>query len=61
VLRGDLAAKLKGHVVRRRRELADSYRVWENKYAVSLREIRAERERAAATLDGFLKELGYVG
>ncbi|WP_245178645.1 type I restriction-modification system subunit M [Streptomyces montanisoli] len=61
LLRADLAAKLGGHVVRRRRELADAYRVWEDKYAVSLHEIRAERERAAATLDGFLEELGYAG
>ncbi|MFF9627710.1 type I restriction-modification system subunit M [Streptomyces fradiae] len=60
LLRDDLAGKLEGHVVRRRRELIDAYAVWTDKYAISLREIRAERERAAATLDGFLKELGYV-
>ncbi|MCX4236473.1 type I restriction-modification system subunit M [Streptomyces ortus] len=61
LLRDDLVGKLDGHVVRRRRELADTYGVWESKYAVSLREIRAGREKAAETLDGFLKELGYVG
>ncbi|MEU2431283.1 class I SAM-dependent DNA methyltransferase [Streptomyces sp. NPDC007861] len=61
LLRDDLAGKLDGHVVRRRRQLVDVCGVWADKYAVSLREIRAERERAAATLDGFLKELGYVG
>ncbi|WP_434589760.1 N-6 DNA methylase [Streptomyces sp. A5-4] len=60
LLRADLVSKLDGHVVRRRRELADAYGVWAGKYAVSLREIRSGREKAAATLDGFLKELGYV-
>jgi type I restriction enzyme M protein len=61
LLRDDLAAKLDGHVVRWQRELAASYETWEQKYAVSLMEIRAGREAAAGKLDGFLKELGYVG
>ncbi|MEZ7129275.1 N-6 DNA methylase [Nonomuraea sp. AD125B] len=60
LLRDDLAAKLHGHVVQRRRELVETYRRWEDKYAVPLREIEAERERSAAVLDGFLKELGYA-
>lgn len=60
LLRDDLSGKLDGHVVRRRRELADAYGAWSDKYAVSLREIRAQRESAAAKLDGFLKELGYA-
>ncbi|WP_406738454.1 type I restriction-modification system subunit M [Streptomyces sp. NBC_00853] len=60
LLRDDLAGKLNGHVVLRRQELADACESWESKYALSLREIRAGRERAAATLDRFLKELGYV-
>ncbi|MER6097026.1 class I SAM-dependent DNA methyltransferase [Streptomyces sp. NPDC001728] len=60
LLRDDLAGKLDGHVVRRRRELIDAVGVWADKYAVSLREIRAERERATAMLDGVLKELGYA-
>ncbi|MEU9338403.1 class I SAM-dependent DNA methyltransferase [Streptomyces sp. NPDC048290] len=61
LLQADLAGKLDGHVVRRWRELADAYGVWADKYAVSLREIRVARERAAETLDGLLKELGYAG
>ncbi|MEV4455787.1 class I SAM-dependent DNA methyltransferase [Microbispora sp. NPDC049633] len=60
LLRDDLAAKLEGHVVRRRQELAEAYQRWEDKYAVSLRDIEAERERSAAILNGFLKELGYA-
>ncbi|MFD6886143.1 N-6 DNA methylase [Streptomyces sp. NPDC059957] len=60
LLRNDLVAKLDGHMVRRRHELADAYEVWADKYTVSLRDIQAERERAAATLDVFLKGLGYA-
>jgi len=60
ILRADLSTKLDGHVVRRRRELAEAYRVWEQKYGVSLRQIEGRREAAAKVLDGFLKELGYA-
>ncbi|MFJ4080089.1 N-6 DNA methylase [Streptomyces iakyrus] len=61
VLRADLSTKLDGHVVRRRRELAEAYRVWEQKYGVSLREIEGRREAASQALEGFLRELRYVG
>lgn len=61
ILRDDLASKLEGHVVRRRRELIDTYAGWERKYLVSLRDIETRREAAALKLNGFLKELGYVG
>ncbi|MFD4830288.1 N-6 DNA methylase [Streptomyces uncialis] len=61
ILRDDLASKLDGHVVRRRRELIDAYLMWESKYLVSLRDIEARREAAAARLNGFLEELGYAG
>lgn len=60
VLRDDLAAKLEGHVARRRRELIAAVQVWEDKYAVSLRDIEARRVEAAARLDGFLREFGYA-
>jgi type I restriction enzyme M protein len=61
ILHDDLASKLEGHVVRRRRELIDTYLGWERKYLVSLRDIEARREAAAKRLNGFLEELGYVG
>ncbi|WP_294008073.1 class I SAM-dependent DNA methyltransferase [Streptomyces sp.] len=61
ILRADLSNKLDGHVVRRRRELAESYRVWEQKYGLSLREIEGRRVAATEALKGFLRELGYVG
>ncbi|QIY56314.1 SAM-dependent DNA methyltransferase [Streptomyces sp. RPA4-5] len=60
ILRDDLVSKLAGHVVRRRRELIDAYRVWEDKYGESLRDIEVQRVEAAERLNGVLKELGYV-
>ncbi|WP_306370754.1 class I SAM-dependent DNA methyltransferase [Nocardiopsis sp. CC223A] len=60
LLRNDLASKLEGHMVRRRGELIDAYQVWTDKYAVSLRDIRAQRADVGAFLDGFLEEFGYV-
>ncbi|WP_420076846.1 N-6 DNA methylase [Streptomyces sp. JL3001] len=60
ILRDDLAGKLGGHVVRRQRGLAEAYRGWEGKYAVSLREIEGRREKAAEALDELLKGLSYV-
>ncbi|MEU5189633.1 class I SAM-dependent DNA methyltransferase [Streptomyces klenkii] len=61
ILHDDLAGKLDGHVVRRRRELIEAYRLWEDKYAVSLRDIEARRTAAGQRLNGFMEELGYVG
>ncbi|AXK32958.1 SAM-dependent DNA methyltransferase [Streptomyces armeniacus] len=61
LLHDDLAAKLESHVVRKRRELIETYRTWEDKYAVSLRAIEARRAEAATRMEGFLEELGYVG
>ncbi|MEU3143616.1 MULTISPECIES: class I SAM-dependent DNA methyltransferase [unclassified Streptomyces] len=61
ILRDDLASKLEGHVVRRRRKLIDVYVDWERKYLVSLRDIEKRREAATEKLNGFLRELGYVG
>ncbi|RPK39866.1 class I SAM-dependent DNA methyltransferase [Streptomyces sp. ADI93-02] len=61
ILRDDLASTLEGHVVRRRRELIDTYLGWEHKYLVSLRDIETRRTAAVKRLEGFLEELGYVG
>ncbi|MGW6603945.1 N-6 DNA methylase [Streptomyces sp. NPDC055036] len=60
ILRADLASTLDGHVMRGRRELVTAYRTWEDKYAVSLRDIEARRAEASAKLENFLKELGYA-
>ncbi|MFJ5529168.1 N-6 DNA methylase [Streptomyces sp. NPDC093261] len=60
LLRDDLLGKLDGHVTRRRRRLIEAYEVWKSKYAFSLLEIRAWREKSSATLDECLMELGYA-
>lgn len=60
ILRADLAGKLDGHVARNRRELVESFRAWQDKYAISLHDIDTRRSEATAQLDGFLKELGYA-
>ncbi|MDF3293333.1 type I restriction-modification system subunit M [Streptomyces silvisoli] len=60
VLKDDLAAKLEGHIARRRRELIAAVRVWDDKYAVSLRDIEARRTEAAERFDMFMRELGYA-
>ncbi|MEW1599910.1 class I SAM-dependent DNA methyltransferase [Streptomyces sp. NPDC093808] len=60
ILRDDLASKLEGHVVRRRRELIDVYACWERKYLVSLNGIEARRKSAREQLNGLLEELRYV-
>ncbi|WP_165984578.1 class I SAM-dependent DNA methyltransferase [Streptomyces sp. YIM 98790] len=59
VLHEDLVRKLDVHVARRRRELIEAYRRWEDEYAVSLRDIRAERAEAARSLEVLLGRLGY--
>ncbi|MFJ2764692.1 type I restriction-modification system subunit M [Streptomyces prasinus] len=60
ILRDDLASKLEGHVVRRRRGLIEAYVGWERKYLVSLRNIEKRHQAASEKLNGFLEELGYV-
>ncbi|MFD5412226.1 type I restriction-modification system subunit M [Streptomyces nojiriensis] len=61
ILRADLASKLDGHVVRSRRELTGVFRVWGDKYIVSLRDIDAKRAEATERLGDFLREFGYAG
>ncbi|RKN10135.1 type I restriction-modification system subunit M [Streptomyces radicis] len=58
LLRDDLAQKLDGHVVLHLRELVKAYGVWEEKYAVSLRDVRRWRDESAARLEYFLEKLG---
>ncbi|MBU7596825.1 type I restriction-modification system subunit M [Streptomyces sp. P38-E01] len=60
ILHDDLAAKLDGHVVRKRRELTQAYQRWLDKYEVSLHSIETQRAEATARMEHFLKELGYA-
>ncbi|MGH3504413.1 MAG: N-6 DNA methylase [Nocardioidaceae bacterium] len=60
VFRADLQARLDGVVAAGHRALVERFRTWADKYAVTLRDLEAERDTAAARLETYLKELGYA-
>jgi len=55
-----LAADLDRYVAARRGLLVAALENWWDKYRVSLRDVEAERDAAAAKLDEFARELGYA-
>jgi type I restriction enzyme M protein len=59
VFRTVLAARLNSRTAVARRVLEGAFRTWADKYAVTLRELKAERDIAAARLESYLRELGY--
>jgi type I restriction enzyme M protein len=60
VLRSQLSVRLESHTAAARRLLEGVFRTWADKYAVTLRNLEAQRVAAAARLDAYLKELGYA-
>lgn len=60
IFKADLQARLDREIAAGRRALVDRFRTWADKYAVTLRDLEAQRDAAAARLEGFLKELGYA-
>ncbi|WP_061298748.1 N-6 DNA methylase [Herbidospora cretacea] len=60
VLRLQLSNRLDTRTAAGRRLLESAFRSWADKYAVTLRDLEAQREIAAAHLEAYLKELGYV-
>ncbi|WP_459802565.1 type I restriction-modification system subunit M [Herbidospora sp. RD11066] len=60
VLRLQLSSRLDSRMAVARRTLESAFRVWAEKYAVTLRGLEDQRESAAVRLDAYLKELGYV-
>ncbi|MEU6722860.1 class I SAM-dependent DNA methyltransferase [Nonomuraea wenchangensis] len=60
VLRLQLSSRLESRTATARRLFENAFRTWASKYAVTLRELEAQREAAAARLDARLKELGYA-
>nr|WP_062337396.1 class I SAM-dependent DNA methyltransferase [Herbidospora sakaeratensis] len=60
VLRLQLSTRLISRTNSARRLLEVAFRGWADKYAVTLHELEAQREAAAARLNGYLKELGYA-
>jgi type I restriction enzyme M protein len=61
LLRARLQAGLSRRVAAHRQALVDRYQTWHGKYAVTLRDIEAERDGAARKLSDLLAELGYDG
>jgi type I restriction enzyme M protein len=59
ILKADLQDRLDAEVAAGRRALADRYRTWADKYAVTLRTLESEREAATAHLNAYLRDLGY--
>ena len=55
----DLAVHLGAYVTAHRQQIITTLENWWDKYAVSLRQIEAERDAASAELTGFLRGLGY--
>ena len=59
IFEADLQARLDGVFAAGRRALVEQFRAWADKYAVTLRDLVAQRDAAAVRLDTYLKELGY--
>lgn len=60
VLQSQLASRLEFCTATARRLFEGVFRTWGEKYAVTLRDLEAQREVAATRLDAYLKELGYA-
>ncbi|GAA2253256.1 N-6 DNA methylase [Actinomadura luteofluorescens] len=59
ILKADLSRRLDARMATRRRALADRYKTWADKYAVTLPELEAQRAAASARVNEMLRELGY--
>ena len=59
LLRARLQDGLSRRVAAHRQALVDRYQTWHGKYAVTMRDIEAERDGAARKLNNILAELGY--
>ena len=59
-LQSDLLAEAQDRITRHRRAVIVAFETWWDKYQTPLSALEAERDAAAATLAGMLKELGYA-
>lgn len=60
ILHDNMATILNRHIRAQRQKVIGAFETWWDKYRVTLTEIEAERDAAAAQLQEFLGELGYV-
>jgi type I restriction enzyme M protein len=60
IFKADLQGRLDARVATGRHALINAYYTWANRYAVTLRELEAQHDAAAARLHIYLEGLGYV-
>ena len=60
IMRNDMQAILERYIAAQRQQVVSAFENWWDKYRVNLTEIERERDAAAASLQGYLKELRYV-
>jgi type I restriction enzyme M protein len=60
IMKADLKRRLDVGFTTGPRALADRYRLWANKYAITLGTVEAARDQADAQVAGYLKALGYA-
>jgi type I restriction enzyme M protein len=60
ILKADLQARIGDRMLAGRRRLIDRFRMWADKYAVTLRDLEAQRDKAASRLESDLERLGYA-
>ena len=60
ILHTDMHQIMERYIAAQRKAIIAAFENWWDKYRVTLNEIEQQRDEAAATLQGFLKELGYV-
>ncbi|MDO0945596.1 type I restriction-modification system subunit M [Chromohalobacter israelensis] len=60
ILHHDMAAIVERYIGNQRQQVVAAVENWWDKYKVTLTEIEQAREKAAKTLAGYLKELGYA-
>ncbi|WP_030166586.1 type I restriction-modification system subunit M [Spirillospora albida] len=60
IFKADLQSRIDIRLTIGRRALADRYRMWADKYAITLPEIEAQRAAASARVNAILKDLGYA-
>jgi type I restriction enzyme M protein len=60
ILHNDILGILDTYIRQQRQEMIAAFETWWDKYQVTLANIEAERNEAAAELKGFLEGLGYV-
>jgi type I restriction enzyme M protein len=59
ILKADLARRLDTRMTTGRRTLTDRYKTWAEKYAVTLKELEAQRTTAANRVNETMRDLGY--